>query len=423
MSYLLILIFFFLAFAGIPLAVALGMASVITIIHSPFGITQAAQTIYGSMNSFIMVAVPLFVLVGNLMEAGGVSEKIFDFANSLVGHITGGLGHVNVLASMLFGGISGSSVADAASLGPIQISAMTKRNYPTDYSAAISVAASTLASIIPPSILLVVAGAAGQQSVGELLLAGIFPGVLIAIFLMIGNYIISKINNYGEIVDFSFKEVLKTGLVAIPAMLSPVIILGGMMLGRYTPTEAAGIAVIYTIIISVLFYKELTWRKIPYILFDSAKKTGVILFIAMTARMATWLFTIDGLPRRLADILLSITNNPHLALLIIIVFLIFLGMIMDIMASLLVVVPIFLPTAIQLGIDPIHFLVVMVAALSVGLVTPPVGVCLFAISNVSGLSIEEITIKLWPLLLFLVAAILLIAFVPAISLFIPRTFY
>lgn len=424
MSYILLVLFFVFIFWGIPLAVSLGLSSAIVLIFfSPFPLSVAANTIYGSMNNFVMVAVPLFILAGVMMETGGISNKIFNFANSLVGHWKGGLGHVNVLASMLFGGISGSSVADAASLGAIEVAEMEKQDYPKDYAAAISVASSSLASIIPPSILLIVAGSVGGQSVGKLLIAGILPGILIAISLMLGNYYLSVKNDYGTNEAFSLKKVIKTGKEAIPALLTPIIIMSGIMFGTFTPTEAAAIAVVYSILISVLFYDLFQWNDIPNVLYKAAKSSGTILFIAMNAKIATWIFTIDGLPNKLASLILSISENPIIVMIIIIIFLIILGMFMDVMAALMILVPIFLPTAISVGIDPIHFLVVMVGALSIGLVTPPVGVCLFAICNVSKLSIEEVTMKIWPLLLVLIISIFIIAFIPQISLILPNIFW
>jgi tripartite ATP-independent transporter DctM subunit len=375
------------------------------------------------MNNFVMVAVPLFILAGVMMETGGVSTKIFNFANSLVGHWRGGLGHVNVLASMLFGGISGSSVADAASLGALEVAEMEKNEYPKDYAAAISVASSSLASIIPPSILLIVAGTVGSQSVGKLLIAGILPGILIALILMIGNYILSAKNKYGIKESFSLKKVIKTAKEALPALLTPIIIMSGIMMGTFTPTEAAAIAVVYSIIISVGFYDLFQWNDVPNVLFKAAKSSGTILFIAMNAKIATWIFTIDGLPNKLANLILSISQEPAIVLIIIILFLIILGMFMDVMAALMILVPIFLPTAMSVGIDPIHFLVVMVGALSIGLVTPPVGVCLFAICNVSKLSLEEVTKKIWPFLILLIITIFIIAFIPQISLFLPNLFW
>lgn len=424
MSYILLLLFFIFIFLGIPLAVSLGLSSLIVLIFfSPFPLSVAANTIYGSMNNFVMVAVPLFILAGVMMETGGVSTKIFNFANSLVGHWRGGLGHVNVLASMLFGGISGSSVADAASLGALEVAEMEKNEYPKDYAAAISVASSSLASIIPPSILLIVAGTVGSQSVGKLLIAGILPGILIALILMIGNYILSAKNKYGIKESFSLKKVIKTAKEALPALLTPIIIMSGIMMGTFTPTEAAAIAVVYSIIISVGFYDLFQWNDVPNVLFKAAKSSGTILFIAMNAKIATWIFTIDGLPNKLANLILSISQEPAIVLIIIILFLIILGMFMDVMAALMILVPIFLPTAMSVGIDPIHFLVVMVGALSIGLVTPPVGVCLFAICNVSKLSLEEVTKKIWPFLILLIITIFIIAFIPQISLFLPNLFW
>jgi tripartite ATP-independent transporter DctM subunit len=416
MSWLLIAIFLVLSLMGIPLAVSLGLAAVTVLFLYGFPLSIIPQAMYTSMNNFILVAVPLFILAGYLMERGGMSERIFDFATSLVGRWRGGVGHVNVVASTIFGGISGSSVADVASLGPLEIRAMTRRGYPKGYSASLVLVTSTLASVIPPSILLIVAAATAQQSVAAALAGGLGPGVLLAALFMLANYIITVRRGYGEVVSFGLRQSLRTFLVAIPALVTPIVILTGIFAGFITPTEAAGIAVVYTFLVSILFYRNLRWGQLPGIVIRTGKTAGTILLIAMSASIATYVFTVDGLPEQVSSGLLAISENPLVILALMGIILIVLGMFMDIIAAIFLLVPILTPAAVTVGIDPIHFLVFMVMALAVGLTTPPVGICLFATAYVSNLSIERIAREALPFYVLLIIQLILVGLVPAITL-------
>ncbi|TCJ20731.1 TRAP transporter large permease [Rubrobacter taiwanensis] len=416
MSWLLIAIFAMLALAGIPLAVSLGLAAVFVLYIYGFSLSIVPQAMYTSMNTFILVAVPLFILAGNLMERGGMSERIFDFASSIVGRWRGGVGHVNVVASTIFGGISGSSVADVASLGPLEIKAMTERGYPKPYAASLVMVTSTLASMIPPSILLIVAAATAQESVAAALAGGLGPGIMLAALFMLANYIISVRRGYGEVMSFGLRQSIRMFLVAIPALVTPVVILTGIFGGFITPTEAAGVAVVYTAFVSALFYGDLRWNDLPGILIRTARTSGTILLIAMSASIATYVFTVDGLPAQVSSGLLAISENPVVIMLMIGVILVVLGMFMDIIAAIFLLVPILTPAAVMVGIDPIHFLVFLVMALALGLTTPPVGICLFAASYVSGISIERLTRETVPFYLTLVVQLLLVALIPVITL-------
>lgn len=416
MSWLLIGIFIVLSLLGIPLAISLGLAAVSVLYLYGFSLSIVPQAMYTSMNNFILVAVPLFILAGNVMERGGMSERIFDFATGIVGRWRGGLGNVNVVASMIFGGISGSSVADVASLGPLEIKAMTERKYPKPYSTSLVLVTSTLASVIPPSILMIVAAVTAQQSVAAALAGGLGPGILLAALFLLANYVISVRRGYGEVVAFGFGQAIRSFLLAIPALVTPVVILYGIFGGFITPTEAAAVAVVYTTIVSALFYRHLRWHNLPGILIRTAKTTGTILLIAMSASICTYVFTIDGLPAQVSEGILSISGNRIVVLALMGIILIVLGMFMDIIAAIFLLVPVLTPTALIVGLDPIHFLVFMVMALSIGLTTPPVGVCLFAASYVSGLSIERVARASVPFYLILLAQLLLVALVPAITL-------
>ena len=391
MSLVLILIFLGLMFLGVPIAVSLGAASVIVMATmTTLPLSMAAQSMFTAMNSFIMVAVPLFILCGSLMDEGGIADRIYDLAEALVGWIYGGLGHVSVVVNMLFAGMSGSSVAAIASIGKMSINALEKKGYPKDYSTAINLSGSMLASVIPPSILMINAAARGNVSIGQALLSGLIPGILIGIIFMVYNYFYCKRHNIGDRAKFSGAKLRKAFVRAIPALLTPIILLGGVYTGIYTPTEGAAIAVVYTCIISIYVFKNLKWRDIPRIMMKNARSTGTILFVAIAAKPASLLFEIDGLPSTIARLIAGISDNRIVILLVLYVFLIFVGMFMDATAAIFILVPILLPAVQAVGVSPLFFVVFLVITLSFGLITPPVGVCLYAAENVTGLPLEKI---------------------------------
>lgn len=416
MSWLLIGIFVILSVLGVPLAVALGSAVLVILFLNGIPLSTLPLRMYTSMNSFILVAVPLFILAGNLMEQGGMSGRIFNFANVIVGKYRGGLGHVNVVSGMIFGGISGSSVADVASLGPLLVRAMTEHRYPKSYAAALTMITATLASVIPPSILMIIAAVTANQSVGAALAGGLGPGIMIGFMLMLTNYLISVRRGYGEVLAVDFRQGTREMLGAVPALVTPVIILGGIFAGFVTSTEAAALAVVYTLLISTLAYRSLRWRELPGVLIRTGKTTGTILFIAMSASATSYIFTLDQLPAKFSEAILSVSTNKVVVILLMGVIFILVGTFMDIIAALLILVPVVTPTAALVGLNPIHFIVFMVAALAVGLSTPPVGVCLFTTAYVTRLSIEEITRAALIYYLVLLVALVLIALIPAITL-------
>ncbi|MCF8017991.1 MAG: TRAP transporter large permease [Vallitaleaceae bacterium] len=415
MSLALLLIFMILMIIGVPIAVALGVSSVFTIlVFTDIPLSSVIQSMFTSMNSFVMVGVPLFILAGSLMDEGGVADKIYNFCDASVGWIYGGLGHVSVMTSMLFAGMSGSSVAAIASIGKMSINALEKKGYPKDYATAINLIGSMLASIIPPSILMIIAASVADVSVGQALIAGLIPGILIGIVFMIYNYIYCKKTGIGDKSPFDIKRLIKTFIAAIPSLLVPVIILLGMFTGIYTPTEAAAIAVAYTIFISVFVYKKLKFKDIPRIIKSRARATGSILFVAITAKPASFIFNLDGLPAKVASLISSVSTNRIIILLLIFLFLIFVGMFMDATAAIYILVPILLPAVVTVGISPLFFVVFMIITLSFGLITPPVGVCLYAAENVTGLAIEDIVKATIPWLLLTVAIIITLIFIPQI---------
>ena len=311
MSVALLLIFLGLMALGVPIAISLGAASVIVLITmGNMPLTMVVQLMYTSMNSFVMVAVPLFILAGSLMDEGGIADKIYDLAEACVGWIYGGLGHVAILCNIIFGAMSGSSVAAVASIGKMSINAMAKKGYPKEYGVGINLAGCMLASVIPPSILMIVAASTASVSIGQALMAGMVPGVLIGVIYMVYNYIHCKVTGIGEKSPFQPKRLVKAFLSAIPALMVPVIMLVGMYSGIYTPTEGAGIAVAYAMLVSIYVYKRLKWSDIPRIIAKNARQTGTILFIAIAAKPAGQIFELDGLPTKLAHfVLASLTTS------------------------------------------------------------------------------------------------------------------
>jgi C4-dicarboxylate transporter, DctM subunit len=416
-SIALLLLFLGLSALGVPLAVALGLASVAAIMmFTSTPIDLLSQSMFSAMNSFLLVAVPLFILVGHFMERGRVAERIFDFAEAMVGWMPGGLGHVNVVSSVIFGGISGSSVADIASVGAIEIKAMERHGFPKSYAVGMTLVTSTLSSIIPPSILVVIAGSIANVSIGTLLVAGLIPGLFIAFVFVVFNHFYAVHYGYNPPTPFNLRLVVTTGLRAILPMLTPVILLGGIVNGFFTPTEAAAIAVLYTMFLSVIVYRSIPPAEIWNILVETARASGTILFIAATAKLAAWVFAFDGLPVQVASFLGSISTGPTMALFLIFLFLIVVGMFMDAIAAMFILIPVLLPPALKMGIDPMHFLIVTVITLTLGLVTPPVGVCLFAVAQVAKMRIEDVIRGSMIPVGILTAAILALVLFPVLTL-------
>lgn len=391
MSLFLLLSFFGLSMLGVPLAVALALAGVATLyLFTSMPLDLLSQTMFSSMNSFLLVAVPLFILVGTVMERGRVAERIFDFAEAMVGWLPGGLGHVNVISSVIFSGVSGSSVADIASVGAIEIKAMERHGFPKGYAVGMTLCTSTLSSIIPPSILVVIAGSIANVSIGTLLVAGLVPGLFIAFAFLVFNHFYSVYYGYNPPTPFNLRLVVVTGLRAILPMLTPLILIIGIASGLFTPTEAAAIAVVYVLVLGVLVYRTLPVREIPEILIATARISGTILFIAATSQLAAWIFTYDGLPDKVAVLLEAVSFGPVSGMLLIFVFLLIIGIFMEAIPAMFILIPVLMPPVQALGIDPIHFLIVTVMTLTLGLVTPPVGVCLFAAAQVANMKVEDV---------------------------------
>jgi len=378
------------------------------------------QMMITTFDSFVLLAIPLFMLAGQLMNSGGITDKIFSFANKLIGHMKGGLSHVNVVASMIFAGMSGSAVADAAGLGQIEIKAMVEEGFDPDFSAAITAASSTIGPIIPPSIPFVIYGSMTGTSIGALFVAGAIPGLLMGLSLMFICYIISVKRGYPSHKRASIKEIAISFIKAVPSLLTPIIIIGGILFGVFTPTEAAAVAVVYALILGILIYKEIKLRDLLGILLDVGKNTASIMFIVSTATVFGWILTYQGIPQRLAVLLLSITQNIYLILLIINLLLLLVGCFMETIAAQLVLIPVLVPIIDILGIDRLQFGVIITLNLMIGLITPPVGVCLYVVSNIAKIPFERVVKATLPFILVLIIVLMLITYVPGISTFLPK---
>jgi tripartite ATP-independent transporter DctM subunit len=414
MSYTLIAVFALLALLDVPLSVALGLASVVTLWWFDLPLSMITQSMATSINSFLLIAVPLFILAGQIMERGGLSERIFDAAEALVGRLPGGVGHVNIASSFVFGGISGSSVADIASLGPITIRSMTSRGYPRPYSAALTLITATLATLVPPSILIIVAAASAGQSVGAALAGGLGPGILLAVALAIYNTIISRKRGYGAITTFSMRHSARALFRALPSVGAPIIILTGMFSGFVTPTEAAGLAVLYTMIVAGIVHREIGFKDVVQLTIVSGRLAGSVLLILMVASAATFVFTVDLLPQKASGFLSTFGGSPFMTLMLMGLIFIIVGMLMDIVAAALMLIPVLMPAAVAAGVEPMHFLIYMVACLAVGLATPPVGTCLFATAYISKVPTPRLVAAAMPFYVVNLVVLVMVAAFPEI---------
>lgn len=406
---------------GVPVAFCLGFTSLAALFLLDEPLIILAQRMFTGMDSFSLMAVPFFVLAGELMNRGGTTRRLIDFANVLVGRIPGGLAHTNIVASMFFGGISGSAVADAAAMGTILVPGMVRKGYTPGFSAAVTAASSTMGPIIPPSIFMVIMGVTTGLSIGGLFAAGIVPGLMLGLSMMALSYFIAKRRNYPrEDAPVTLRRFGHDLLGAFPALIAPVIILGGILLGVFTPTEAAAVAVLYALLLGMLLYRELSWRDLFEVLTSSGVTTAVLLMIIGMANIFSWVLAAEEVPQKIAEAMLTITTNPYLILLLINVFLVFIGMFLEGGAAIIILAPTLLKVAVTVGIDPLHFGLMMVLNIVVGLLTPPLGVCLFVVCGVTGLSLGRITKAVMPFLMVEFAVLLLVTYVPSLILAIPR---
>ncbi|MDI6705094.1 MAG: TRAP transporter large permease [Bacillota bacterium] len=406
---------------NIPIAIAIALASIVAIVvqgNIPFIIV--VQKMFTATDSFPLMAVPFFILGGSLMEYGGISRRLVDFAYSIVGKAHGGLALVAIIASMFFGAISGSAAATTAAIGSILIPAMVRKGYDRKYSTAVQAAAGTLGVMIPPSIPLVIYGVLTGVSIGALFMGGIVPGILVGITLMVVASRIAKKRGYSGDEKPSFQRIAYSFKNAILALLMPVIILGGIYGGVFTPTEAAVVAVVYGFIVGFFIYRELKLKDLWNILVNTVVSTSVIMLIIATASVFGWILASQQVPQLVAKTILSFSTNPIIILALVNILLLFLGTFMETVAAIIIVVPVLLPIITQIGVDPLHFGLIVVVNLAIGMVTPPLGVCLFVGCGISDITLEDISRAVWPFLIAMIIDILIITYVPAVSTFLPR---
>jgi C4-dicarboxylate transporter, DctM subunit len=406
---------------GLPIAAALGLAATIAILaYTDLPLTLLVQRIYVGLDSFPLLAAPLFILAGGLMETGGISLRISNFAIALVGHIRGGLGIVVVLATMIFSGISGSSTADTAAIGSTMIPNMVRRGYSPAFATAVVAAAGGMGILIPPSIIMVIYGLLTNTSIAALFLAGVVPGLVMGVVMMIAVWLMAKRQGLPVEKAFSVREVGQSAYRAFWALLMPAIILGGILGGVFTVTEAAVVAVVYGLVVALFIYRELTLADLPRILVESGTVTGAVMIVVGTAAVFAWLLTSQQVPLRLAEALTSVSSEPWFFLLLVNIVFLAIGAVFEVTAALIMAVPILAPLLMRYNIDPVHFGVLLTANLGIGMVTPPVGICLYVACGISKAPIDTVFRPLVPLLAVMIGTLAVITFIPEITLYLPR---
>jgi TRAP-type C4-dicarboxylate transport system permease large subunit len=460
---ILIVSFLLMMLAGLPVAVAMAGSSLLFLVVSgTVPDVVLAQRMIAGVESFPLLAVPFFILAGNLMNVAGITGRIYNFAVALVGWMRGGLGQVNIIGSVIFSGMSGTAIADAAGLGTIEIKAMKDHGYSTEFSVGVTAASATLGPIIPPSLPFVIYGMMANVSIGALFLAGILPGIFMTVLMMATVAYFARRNGWGSDTPFEWKrlgeasiEVLvvlafplvawlltRAGLSsnmavlaafaallaldwyfdfsAVMALMAPVILIGGMTLGWFTPTEAAVAAVIWALFLGLVRYRSMTMRMLAKATFDTLETTASVLFIVTAASIFAWLLTTTQAAQALADAILSVTQNKWVFLLLANLLILFVGCFIDTIAAITILVPILLPIVLKLGIDPLHFGLIMTLNLMIGLLHPPLGMVLFVLARISRLSVERTTVAILPWLVPLMLALIVITYVPAVTLWLPQ---
>ncbi len=411
-----------LIFLGVPIALALGLTSVgFYVLLGDFQIlAMLPQRMFSATTGFTLLAIPFFILAGTLMNTGGITERIFRFANACVGHVRGGLGQVNVLASLFFSGMSGAAVADAAGLGQVEMKAMADKGYDPEFSAAITAASSTIGPVFPPSIPFVLYASITGVSVSKLFLAGVVPGVLMAIALMGAVYIMALRHKMPRADRIDWVELWQSFRGAALSLLTPVIIISGIFGGLFTPTEAGAAASAYAMFLSIVVYKEITPRQLPGIFWDTLQHTIRVMFVIAAAGFFGWLLIHQRVPDALVASMLGLSDNPAIILAIVVAILLVLGMFLEGIAVIVLTVPLFAPVMQQIGVDPVQFGVIMIMCSMLGLLTPPVGMVLFAVSSVAKMPIGQLSRALIPYLIGLSLVLLLVVAVPAVSIWLPN---
>ena len=413
--------FIILLCVSAPITVALGGCSLVyALISGKAPITTLVQTIFGGLATFPLLAIPLFMLAGNLMSEGGLTPDLIRFARLLLGHIRGGLGHATILACAIFAAISGAAVATAVAIGVIMIPAMKKAGYDEGMAAALTSTASCLGPVIPPSIPFIIYGVSGNVSIAGLFLGGVLPGIVLAGALMIYTYLFALKRNYPRDPKTQGKELLIAAWKALPALFMPVLIMGGILSGMFTPTEAAGVTVVYAALVGAFYYRKLTIKSLPKVLLTSGLESGMVMLLIAMSEPFAWFVAVDQIPQLMVEWISTITASPYMILFLVNVFLLLLGIPMETAPALVIVTPVLAPIAAAAGIDPVHMGVVVCLNLVLGLITPPVGAVLFAVCATSNVSLQNLSKAIWPPFLVSLGVLAVVTYIPWLCTFLPK---
>lgn len=416
--------FIFCLVIGVPVAICLGVSSAAyLLLYADVPLVVFSQKIFSGVDSFVLLCIPGFIMAGSLMNGGGITDRIIRFASAGVGWIRGGLGLTNVAGSMLFAGISGTAVAEAASIGAVMIPGMKKEGYPVSFAAAITAAASTVGPIIPPSVPMIIVGALSGISVGRMFMAGAIPGVLLGFGMMLVCYIIAVRKNYPRQAWKGWGELWRSFLGAFWALMLTALIVGGLLSGVVTPTETAILACVYAFIVGVYIYKGITLRDVPKIMIDSAITSAALLALVGIANVFGWIMANEEIPQTIAKTMLSISTNKYVIILLINILLLIVGMFMETIAALIILFPPLLAVAVGVGIDPIHFATFAVLNLMIGLTTPPVGICLFVCANIGKTPLSSVIREIVPFLTGNIIVLFLVSYIPQLSLWLPNLLF
>lgn len=411
----LIVILFIVFLLGMPISFALGIVSLSAIIIRGYPLAVIAQKMFSGIDSYCLIAVPLFIFAGDLMGKGGLSKRLVKFSNVLVGHLHSGLAMVAIVACMLFAAVTGSAIAASAAIGGMLIPEMIKEGYDKSFAASLMATGGSIGPIIPPSIPLLIYGTLVNVSIAKLFIGGVIPGIAMGVALMIYSYFVGKKRNYKSSTArrASFKEILQNMQSAILALLMPVVIIGGIMAGIFTPTEAGAISVVFAFVVGKFIYKELKWSDLPKILKQSAITNGIILFVLCNARVFMWYLTIEQIPQKLSEIMVANIHSKYVLLAVMNIILLFAGTFIDTISNIVIFVPLFLPIVQLFGIDLIHFGVVVAVNLTIGMCTPPLGVCIFTTASIAKISISDMFRDLLPQISILIIVLLIITYIPS----------
>lgn len=423
MLLILTIVLFVLMFIGVPIAISLSMAAASVIFTNAVSVPMSVvpQRLFTAIDSYALLAIPFFMLAGELMVSGSMAKRITDFAFACVGWVVGGLAQVSTLACMFFAGISGSGAADAAAVGKVMIPAMEKKGYDKGFASATVATASTIAVVLPPSIPLIVYGVTAGVSIGALFIAGIIPGILIGVSIMFLNYYISKKRGYDkEIGVFQFPEFTKAFKEGIWALLLPVIIIVGIRSGLFTPTESAAIAALYALFVGMFIYRDLKLKDLPAIFQKAAITTAMVIFIIAGANLFGWILAVDQIPQKLTQLIIDLTVNPYVILFVVNILLLIVGCFLNPSAAITILTPILLPIILAVNIDPIFFGLVMVVNLSIGLITPPAGLDLFVVQGISNIEFGRLVRACLPFILILIVDLMIITYIPQLTMWLPN---